>query len=98
MSIANGTVNPFDFAKSFKATAARFKGKMDDNLRERIGYYQRLGVIDSAIDIGSLRKAAGEGFQFGPNSFAKKLLKIVNLIKLIEKLFKLMKLKIIYLR
>ena len=86
MSIANGTVNPFDFAKSFKATAARFKGKMDDNLRERIGYYQRLGVIDSAIDIGSLRKAAGEGFQFGPNSFAKKAFKNSKLDKVNRKI------------
>ena len=86
MSIANGTVNPFDFAKSFKATAARFKGKMDDNLRERIGYYQRLGVIDSAIDIGSLRKAAGEGFQFGPNSFAKKAFKNSQLDKVNRKI------------
>ena len=54
---------------------------MDDNLRERNRYYQRLGVIDSAIDIGSLRKAAGEGFQFGPNSFAKKAFKNSQLDK-----------------
>ena len=39
---------------------------------EKIGKYQRLGIIDSSLDIGSLRKAAGEGFKFGPDGLIGK--------------------------
>ena len=72
ISLANGTVNPGNFRKAFKATADRYKGKMTPELREKIGYYQRLGIIDSSLDINSLRKAAGEGFKFGPDGLIGK--------------------------
>ena len=72
ISLANGTVNPGNFRKAFKATADRYRGKMTPELREKIGYYQRLGIIDSSLDINSLRKAAGEGFKFGPDGLIGK--------------------------
>jgi LysM repeat protein len=72
ISLANGTVNPNNFRKAFKATADRYRGKMTPELREKIGYYQRLGIIDSSLDINSLRKAAGEGFKFGPDGLIGK--------------------------
>ena len=72
ISLANGTVNPNNFKTAFKDTAKRYAGKMTPELREKIGKYQRLGIIDSSLDIGSLRKAAGEGFKFGPDGLIGK--------------------------
>jgi len=72
ISLANGTVNPNNFKKAFKDLSKRYKGKMTPELREKIGYYQRLGIIDSSLDINSLRKAAGEGFKFGPDGLIGK--------------------------
>ena len=72
ISLANGTVNPSDFIKSFKTTAKRYTGKMTPELREKIAYYQSLGIIDSSLDVSSLRRAAGEGFKFGPDGLIGK--------------------------
>jgi LysM repeat protein len=72
ISLANGTVNPNNFRKAFKDLSKRYRGKMTPELREKIGYYQRLGIIDSSLDINSLRKAAGEGFKFGPDGLIGK--------------------------
>tara|TARA_R100000742_G_C4279238_1_gene103327 strand:+ start:1916 stop:5698 length:3783 start_codon:yes stop_codon:yes gene_type:complete len=72
ISLANGTINPGNFKKAFKDTANRYKGKMTPELRKKIAYYQRLGIIDSSLDINSLRKAAGEGFKFGPDGLIGK--------------------------
>ncbi len=72
ISLANGTVNPNNFRKAFKDLSKRYRGKMTPELREKIGYYQRLGIIDSSLDINSLRKAAGEGFKLGPDGLIGK--------------------------
>ena len=82
ISLANGTVNPNNFRKAFKDTANRYRGKMTPELRKKIGYYQRLGIIDSSLDINSLRKAAGEGFKFGPDGLIGKAAEKSGLKKL----------------
>ena len=69
---ANGTVNPSQFGKAFKDTSRRLLNINTKEGRERLGRYQQLGIVDSAIDARQLRKSAQEGFNLGPNGFAQK--------------------------
>tara|TARA_R100001129_G_scaffold5566_2_gene4642 strand:+ start:1912 stop:5427 length:3516 start_codon:yes stop_codon:yes gene_type:complete len=71
---ANGTVNPMTFGKAFKTTAKRYTGKMSPEEQERLARYVQLGIVDSSVTASALRKAAGEGFEFGPNGMIDKAL------------------------
>ena len=64
---ANGTMNPKYLAQGSKDTFKRLFNLTDNKLKERLARYQELGIVDSALDSSSLRKAAGEGFRLGTN-------------------------------
>tara|TARA_A100001515_G_scaffold38073_1_gene29952 strand:+ start:127 stop:3813 length:3687 start_codon:yes stop_codon:yes gene_type:complete len=69
---ANGTMNPKYLAQGSKDTFKRLTGLTDSKLKERLARYQELGIVDSALDSSSLRKAAGEGFRLGTNGMVDK--------------------------
>ena len=69
---ANGTMNPKYLAQGSKDTFKRLFNLTDNKLKERLARYQELGIVDSALDSSSLRKAAGEGFRLGTNGMVDK--------------------------
>mgnify|MGYP003133769680 CR=1 FL=1 len=69
---ANGTMNPKYLAQGSKDTFKRLFNLTDSKLKERLARYQELGIVDSALDSSSLRKAAGEGFRLGTNGMVDK--------------------------
>jgi len=70
---ANGTMNPKYLKDGFKDTTKRLFNLTDDKLKERLARYQELGIVDSALDSSSLKKAAGEGFRLGTNGVVDKV-------------------------
>lgn len=73
LMVANGTINPKDFASGFKDISKRFMNLHTDAGKKRLARYQELGIIDSAVHVRSLEKAAGEAFQKGPDSFMERV-------------------------
>ena len=69
LMLANGTLSPRFFASGFKDTTRRFMNLQSKEGRARLARYQELGIVDSAVHVRSLEKAAGEAFQKGPDSF-----------------------------
>jgi len=69
---ANGTMNPKYLKQGSKDTFKRLFNLTDNKLKERLARYQELGIVDSALEASSLRKAAGEGFRLGTNGVVDK--------------------------
>ena len=71
--LANG-MNPWSkFGPAFKTAASRIIGKTNRELGEEVADYQLRGVIDSSVRAQTLRKTAGDVFNFEPNTVWGKL-------------------------
>jgi len=74
LMLANGTLSPRFMASGFKDTTRRFMNLQSKEGRARLARYQELGIVDSAVHVRSLEKAAGEAFQKGPDSFMGRII------------------------
>ena len=73
--LANG-MNPWNkFGPAFKTAASRIVGKTNRELGDYIADLQLRGVVDSSVRAQTLRKTAGEVFNFEPDTVMGKLSK-----------------------
>ena len=73
LMIANG-MNPLSKGKdSFKAAYKKLTGRTNEELGKRIGRYQELDIVDSGVNQETLRKAAGDVFNYESNKVIDKL-------------------------
>lgn len=73
LMIANG-MNPLSKGKdSFKAAYKKLTGRTNEELGKRIGRYQELDIVDSGVNQETLRKAAGDVFNYESDKVIDKL-------------------------
>ena len=74
--VANG-MNPFRSGKdnAFKALSKKITGQSNEALGKRLGRYHELGVSDSGVNQQTLRRAAGQVFNFDEGTILNKLSK-----------------------
>ena len=73
LMVANG-MNPIGAGKnSFKAAYKKLTGRTNEELGKRIGRYQELDIVDSGVNQETLRKAAGDVFNYESDKVIDKL-------------------------